>query len=634
MVEICLKITIIDNFPLKHPKLQYKLLLKDPSQIYRKVILREIHQILGSRFFFSLELERQESQKRCELPLPVELQHKKVLLIDDNRTAVNITRTILESFQLDVDGALSGPIALKLIKQQQRLNKPLYEIIVLDWLMPDMDGISTAEYIFSLYPQGELPYLLVQTVSPEDPEIINFVKQQANCFLLPKPIKRSSLRYNILRAYGLEGNALEEDVNDEKQQSYLEYNYDYYREQLAGLRILLAEDNELNQEVAIDVLESIGIEVIVAENGQLAIDILRQRQLSEQPIDMLLMDLQMPIMDGLSASRLLRADEAYHDLPIIALTAHAQDKNREECFDAGMNDFLSKPFDAPDLYKKLLKQLIISRHIQVLMVEDNLINQEIISAMMDELGLLYDIVETGDEAIKLFSTKNYQLVFMDLQLPDMDGFAATRRLRQIEQESSEHKQVPVIAITASTLEEDKEQARQNGMNDYLVKPFELEQLQQLLLQWTDKKESVLSLKAAQEQEQEKGLIAEDEPLLTLIDDSDTIAVLDKQAITQLLNRPQLFIHLRDLYIGNYQQELDKLEQAIKQSNMVQIAAIAHPFKSSSKQMGAMALGEMLFSFEKQGRAGQLADNADEQIQQIHEEFQRVVTALEQIESCT
>ena len=132
------------------------------------------------------------------------------------------------------------------------------------------------------------------------------------------------------------------------------------------------------------------IKVVCANNGQEALDYLEQYH-----FDGVLMDLQMPIMDGLTASRLLRSNEAYHDLPIIALTAHALDKNRDECFDAGMNDFLTKPFEAIDLYQSIIKQLIVSSHVQTLVVEDTPVNQEILKDMMDELGMVYDIASTA-----------------------------------------------------------------------------------------------------------------------------------------------------------------------------------------------------------------------------------------------
>jgi len=232
----------------------------------------------GSEFFFDLKLESQESHKRCELILPEELVGKTVLVIDDNQTAIDISRSLLESFHLHVDGALSGDIAINFIENRIKLNKPLYDIIVLDWLMPKMDGIATAEKIISLYPQDALPPILIQTVAPEAPQIINFVDQNPNTCILPKPINRSLLRFHISRSFGFE-------VDAEMQNQFIQNHFDFYREQLLGYRILLVEDNALNREVAIDVLESVGIEVVVAENGQIAVDLLNTCQLEKQTID-------------------------------------------------------------------------------------------------------------------------------------------------------------------------------------------------------------------------------------------------------------------------------------------------------------------------------------------------------------
>jgi len=424
----------------------------------------------GSHFYFEVEIPLQDKQKECLLKAPTALKGRSVLVIDDNSTSVMITRTILKSIGLDVDSASSGELALENIHFRLDNARPLYEIIILDWMMPDMDGIETAQQINKLYDEQSLPYIFMQTSAAEDINIIDFVDSCKNCSLLSKPIKPDKLIFHISKTY---------DASITEKQCDVQLNsIAMYSSYLKNSHVLAVEDNIFNQELISDILKSIRIQVTLADNGQKAIECLDDALKNNQIIDLVLMDIQMPIMDGLSASEKIRNHLLYGQIPIIALTAHALENNKKEALDSGMNDFMSKPFDAEDLYKKITHQLLITRNFHILVVDDSEINREVIANYLDEINLSYDMASNANDAIQLFKQQSYNLIFMDLHMPEIDGYQATQDIRNIEQ-SSAKAFVPIIALTASDLDEDKKQALSSGMNDFMSKPFNHSELWQL-----------------------------------------------------------------------------------------------------------------------------------------------------------
>jgi two-component system sensor histidine kinase/response regulator len=240
----------------------------------------------------------------------------------------------------------NGRHALKYIKQAEKNGVP-YEIVFLDWYMPDMDGAETAKAIRHLS-LTHPPQITIITAHGRE-EILSEMNNIGLDNILIKPINTSLLFDLVIRLLG-ESNAsfedLEEDVND-----YLGFSYVVEDLKIIhGSSILVVEDNKLNQEVALGLLIDEGFKVDIANDGREAIDMVHQND-----YDIVLMDMQMPVMNGVEATLEIRKNAKFDSLPIVAMTANAMLQDREKCLQAGMNDFISKPIDPEELFRTLLQ---------------------------------------------------------------------------------------------------------------------------------------------------------------------------------------------------------------------------------------------------------------------------------------
>ena len=296
---------------------------------------------VGSTFWFTARVA--PGQARAAPPPSLhEMRGKRVLVVDDNRTAREVLLAMLNGMGFTTTEAESGEAALASLEAMAAAGTPC-DLVVLDWQMPGMDGIATARAIErSLH--GPLPALLMVTAYGRE-GLADYANDTAIREVMVKPVSPSTLLEAILRVYhrgddnppvlapqpGLEPSELGG---------------------LDGLRALLVEDNEINQEVAGELLRQAGLNVSIAGNGAIALDMLRAGH-----YDIILMDMQMPVMDGIEATRRIRQLPGFERLPILAMTANAMAGDRELCFAAGMNDHIAKPIDPDDLWAKLHRWL-------------------------------------------------------------------------------------------------------------------------------------------------------------------------------------------------------------------------------------------------------------------------------------
>ncbi|MDD3484388.1 response regulator [Azovibrio restrictus] len=293
----------------------------------------------GATFWFTARLGRSQ-KKRRPLVLSHELAGKRVLVVDDNENARAVIRDMLQSMKLEVNEAESGLSALSQALQAQAGSAP-FQVVLLDWQMPGMDGIETARRLKAEL--GEHCPRLVMITAHGREEVMHGATQAGVENVLIKPVSASLLFDEMVRVLG--GREEEEKGEVAWGQTPAAGNG---LEALAGARILLVEDNDLNQQVAREILEDAGFLVEVAADGAIALE--RARQASA-PYDLVLMDMQMPVMDGLEATRQLRAQG--QTLPIVAMTANAMQGDRDRCIAAGMDDHLAKPIEPEQLWSAL-----------------------------------------------------------------------------------------------------------------------------------------------------------------------------------------------------------------------------------------------------------------------------------------
>jgi two-component system, sensor histidine kinase and response regulator len=269
--------------------------------------------------------------------------------------------------------------------------------------------------------------------------------------------------------------------------------------ELRGLRALIVDDNPTNRQILINQLLSWGMRPEAMENADTALSEIRQAAGSEDPYRVGIFDLHMPEKDGLTLTRELKADSAIPTFPLIMLTSGDSERTVREAISLGINQYVRKPIRQSDLYECLLEVLgfragagIIPAKstegcsvqpvfdARVLMAEDNYINQEVARGMFEQLGCLLEVVENGRQAVELAMAERFDVVFMDCQMPEMDGYEATREIRRREGLRNQATRMPIVALTAHALQGDREKCLAAGMNDYISKPLTLDQLQAVL----------------------------------------------------------------------------------------------------------------------------------------------------------
>jgi len=258
------------------------------------------------------------------------LSKKRVLIVDDDHTALAMIKNLVLSFDMRADVVDSGREAITVLTQAAKEGDP-YHIMLLDWKMPRMDGLETVRRIRTLKDVGNLPQILMVSAYDRS-ECIRQAQGLGLAGFIVKPISYSSIRDAIFDAF----------VSRAIAESGDEIIHDDRNDHVKGAKILLVEDNKINQMVATEMLKMSAVELTVVDDGQQAVDAVRQHD-----FDLVLMDVQMPIMDGLTATREIRLLDkpGIGKLPIIAMTAHAMDADYQRSIEAGMNDHLTKPID-------------------------------------------------------------------------------------------------------------------------------------------------------------------------------------------------------------------------------------------------------------------------------------------------
>lgn len=293
----------------------------------------------GSTFSFDLRLGTVISSSSSGRVPPERIQGKSILVVDDNETARQSLRAMLEGFSFKVETAASGEEALVRLAERRKSGKVSYDAILLDWKMPGIDGLETARRIRSDDTSRDTPAILMITAFGRE-EVMKEVEDLKLDGFLTKPVGASLLYDTFAELMGFSsGHGRPHSTDSESASSRLA--------ELRGKRILLVEDNLINQQVASEFLHQAGLVVDLAHNGLEGV-----HKAGTDAYDLVLMDIQMPQMDGLEATRRMRS-MGLSDLPIIAMTAHAMASDRQRSREAGMNDHLVKPID-PDVLAAVL----------------------------------------------------------------------------------------------------------------------------------------------------------------------------------------------------------------------------------------------------------------------------------------
>ena len=290
----------------------------------------------GSTFWFTARLGNGAAKRRYDVA--PDLRGRRVLIIDDNPQARAVLSSMLISMTFEADEAPSGLEGIEMVRHAAESDKP-YEIVFMDWQMPGLDGFETGKRIRALPNLAVAPQLVMVTAYGRE-EVLKQAEENSFANILIKPVTASMLFDSAVEALGGSNSKTYEAASSPTIEL----------ERIRGSRVLLVEDNELNREVALGLLEDAHLSIDIAENGRDAVE-----KVGEHNYDLVLMDMQMPVMDGLAATRAIRLKPQFQSLPIIAMTANVMESDREKCTEAGMNDHLAKPIDPEALFACLLR---------------------------------------------------------------------------------------------------------------------------------------------------------------------------------------------------------------------------------------------------------------------------------------
>jgi PAS domain S-box-containing protein len=293
---------------------------------------------IGSTFMFTVSLGVSKDAEEKIFKTVPDLQNMRAVVADDNPTAREILSTYLESFSFRVDEAANADELFQLMEEKSRP----YDLIVLDWLMPGMKGLDIAHRIKTeIKPEVDPHIIMISAFNSGD--VMDKPGGEHIDHFLTKPVSPSHLFDAIMAAFGIATEGVKRQLGGQQ------FDMEMLKP-VQGAEILLVEDNEINQQVASEILEQAGFFVDIANHGQEALDMLQNKA-----YDCVLMDVQMPVMDGYTATGKIRENPRYSALPVLAMTANATLEDRERSLEAGMNEHIAKPIRPQTLFEALLR---------------------------------------------------------------------------------------------------------------------------------------------------------------------------------------------------------------------------------------------------------------------------------------
>jgi len=409
------------------------------------------------------------------------------------------------------------------------------------------------------------------------------------------------------------------------------------KHRLAGLRLLVVDDNETNRNILLHQTAALGMRPIGASSGPEALAKLQQEAAGSDPFALAILDMQMPDMDGLSLARAIKEVSDIAGTRLLLMTSLGPRSDTAVLRAAGVGAFLVKPVKQAQLIDCVLNvmsatapcetrfwhqrkppaspsatELSLSGFLplHILVAEDNPINQKVAIGLLEKLGCRAVAAATGKEVLTALELVPYDIIFMDCQLPELDGFKTTREIRKRESnESNDSRQrTHIIAMTSYAVSGAREKCLESGMDDYISKPIQLDALEKVLRRASD---SV-------------GRLAERDP-------QDSVPAIDPSAIDLLRqlrrpDKPDPVVELIDMFVRDTPERLRKLRTAIAQYNTEDLAAVSHNLRGCASSIGAAQLAKLCQQLEENAerRAVQISIPL---LREIESEFDRVCRAL-------
>jgi signal transduction histidine kinase/CheY-like chemotaxis protein/HPt (histidine-containing phosphotransfer) domain-containing protein len=429
---------------------------------------------------------------------------------------------------------------------------------------------------------------------------------------------------------------------------------------LEGKRVLVVDDNATNRAIVTHQTAHWGMYSESAANGAEGLDKLYIAVQEGTPYEFVVLDMHMPDMNGLEVAKTIRGDSVFDTLRMIMLTSVGLRGDAKMARDCGIAAYLTKPVRQAELYATFLKVLkfkddkaehpIITKYniadntpqfsLSVLVAEDNPTNQEVAMGMLNHFGCKVEIVENGMRAVDAMRKQNYDLIFMDCQMPEMDGYQATEAIRQHEFETETERKSVIVALTAHALEGDRERCIAAGMNHYMSKPFRQEDMQNLLMRLfrnrRKKSSTDTGLETGSNERDEypyqsgfstEKIVFENSGQESTVDTGTLdLSVLNGLKELQIDGEPSIIKKIINAYLQNSDPLVETIRMYENTKNTDSLRIAAHTLKSSSANVGAMPLSDMCRRLEARCDEG-ILENADSLIEAIMKEFESVKNLL-------
>jgi len=406
-----------------------------------------------------------------------------------------------------------------------------------------------------------------------------------------------------------------------------------YPKELIGRRALIVDDNPTNLEILAHHVRLAGMLPVSACDGPSALGLLRLSITNGERIDLAIVDMKMPGMTGLDLTAAVRSDAELHDLPVVMVTSLHSNAELTRARALGIVAYLSKPVRRQELFRALTQALGASHaqastsasvavngtriRARVLLAEDNSVNQFVARKMFKRMGCPFDIVANGQLALQAVQQGDYDIVLMDCQMPVLDGYAATRAIRQWEAEraaaaGAPAARIPIVALTANALVGDADLCLDAGMDDHLAKPYTRDQLVSTIARWLPP--HLVELRV--HQDTQFG-VSDEAPVFS--DTSNGAGDAAPASATIVLNQRALdniraldpddadgvLAEVVGLFLGEAPGQIAALRAAVDAGDAAEIVRLAHALKSASQNVGASQLGEMCRHIEQHGKAAAL-----------------------------
>ncbi len=406
----------------------------------------------------------------------------------------------------------------------------------------------------------------------------------------------------------------------------------HLRRDLHDLKVLVVDDQPTGRELLQEYLSAWGMQAATASSAAQALEMLTGAAAAGNPYELAVLDQEMPDMNGIELATRCRQLDLLEGIPLVLLSSSGLDEEVERAAAAGIHSHLARPIRQSTLYNTLVGVVTENPaaatgiydslpepgmpdrrfNVRILLAEDNPVNQEVALSMLEIFGCQVTVAADGGAALDLYTRQHFELVLMDCQMPGMDGFEATEAIRRHEQTSGRY--APIVALTANAMKGDREHCLSVGMDDYLSKPFDIAQLQEVLAKWLPEQDPATA-PAGQPENNPRSEAAPQAPRLNP-------AVLSQLRRLGQPGKPSVLARMIRLYLEHAPKQLGQLRDAIERSDTEGVREAAHAFKSSSANLGAVQVSELCNRVEQAARDGGL-----EGVEVLYKDLEQAMSAV-------